>query len=296
MRMLKPLPLPTSRPFPPFKTRRLTRQCVTIVAGFKCKNGVVICADTQHTGASVKFTAPKLWTDQDRGIVAGACNDVTYLRMAVDEVSDRFEKLSRWTQPGVKKAILDALIKVHQAIRAAFDVSDPNRPLLSMLIGARLDNWKVILLKTSETAVAPVDNLDFIGSGEEVARLLMSPFYDPDLRVTEMQTVGAYCFRFAKASGSWCGGETHIGVIFDGDPETKYAHPAYIRTDRGYMNCHILSELAPALASAWNVNISREEFEKRVSKLTDWLRSARERQEKVSKQDIFISSASKPSK
>ena len=52
-----------------------------------------------------------------QAIVAGACNDVVYLRMAVDEVSDQLEQLPQWTQSSVKKAILDALIKVHEAIR-----------------------------------------------------------------------------------------------------------------------------------------------------------------------------------
>jgi len=84
---------------------------VTLVAGFRCKNGVVICADTQHTGTYTKFAAPKLWTDRNRVIVAGACTDVGYLKMAVDEVIERFENLSQWTESSVKKAISDALAK-----------------------------------------------------------------------------------------------------------------------------------------------------------------------------------------
>jgi hypothetical protein len=290
--------MPVLKPLPhriPYPNRRLPREAVTLVAGFRCKNGVVICADTLHTGTSVKFVAPKLWTDRNRAIVAGACNDVVYLRMAVDEVSDQLEQLPQWTQSSVKKAILDALIKIHEAIRVAFDMSDPNRPLLFLMVGARLDDWKAILIKTAETAVAPVDTLEFIGSGDEVARLLMSPFYDGNLRVTEMQTIAAYCFRFAKASGSWCGGDTHIGTIFDGVPEARYAHPAYINQDRETVTSHILNELAPALSAAWNVNVSREEFEKRVGSLMDWLHRLRQQQEKVSKPDVFISSTSKPS-
>ena len=80
MRILKPLPHR-----PPHPNRRLPRKDMTLVAGFRCKNGVVICADTQHTGTYIKFVAPKLWTDRNRVIVAGACTDVMYLKMAVDE-------------------------------------------------------------------------------------------------------------------------------------------------------------------------------------------------------------------
>jgi 20S proteasome alpha/beta subunit len=106
----------------PHANRRLPRKNVTLVAGFRCKNGVVICADTQHTGTYIKFAAPKLWTDRNRTIIAGACTDVVYLKMAVNEVIERFENLAQWTESSVKKAISDALAKVYKAIRTAFDI------------------------------------------------------------------------------------------------------------------------------------------------------------------------------
>jgi hypothetical protein len=84
--------------------RRFLGKDVTLVAGFKCSNGVVICADTHYTGPSIKFAAPKMWTDRDRTVVAGACNDVGYLRMAVDEISERLENLSQWSRTSVKQA------------------------------------------------------------------------------------------------------------------------------------------------------------------------------------------------
>jgi hypothetical protein len=164
------------------------------------------------------------------------------------------------------------------------------------MVAVRLDDWKAILIKTAETAVAIVDDFDFIGAGEEVARLLMSPFYDGDLRVTEMQAIAGYCFRFAKASGSWSGGDTHIGTLFDGNPEVRYAHPAYLKRDRETVPGHILNQLAPALSAAWNINVSHEEFEKRVGTLVDWLRFLRKRQEETGKPDVFISSRQEPSK
>ncbi len=50
---------PRTLPFPK-PTRPLERRAVTIVAGFKCKDGVVLCADTQETIEHTKITAPKL--------------------------------------------------------------------------------------------------------------------------------------------------------------------------------------------------------------------------------------------
>jgi len=292
IRVLKPLPAHRI----PRQTLRLPRKNVTLVAGFRCKNGVVLCADSQHTGQYIKFVAPKVWTDRNRVVVAGACTDVVYLKMAVDELIERFENLTQWTESSVRKVISDAVGQVYKAIRKGFDMTDRDRPQLLLMVAVRPDDWKAILIKTSDTAVAIVNDFDFIGAGEEVARLLMSPFYDGDLRVTEMQTIAAYCFRYAKATGSFCGGNTHIGVVFDGDPDAHYAHPAYVNHDKETVTEHILSGLAPALSAAWNVNVDREEFEQRLTNLTSWLRVLRERQEKVSRPDVFISNRPKPSK
>ena len=95
-----------------------------------------------------KFKAPKVWTDKNRAIIAGACNDDNYLQMTVDEVVDNLEDLTVWTHKSIKKAISDALTKVHKAIRIAFEPTDVNRPLVYLMIGARLDDWKATLIKT----------------------------------------------------------------------------------------------------------------------------------------------------
>jgi hypothetical protein len=45
----------------PRKIKRLSgRSAVTIVAGFKCADGVVLCADTQETLEGTKTYVPKL--------------------------------------------------------------------------------------------------------------------------------------------------------------------------------------------------------------------------------------------
>src|SRR5207302_603118 len=97
-------------------------------------------------------------------IVAGACTDVGYLKMAVYEVSEKLEKLTQWTENNVREAIEKALVKVYKAIRAAFDMKDTQRPQLYLMVSVRLDDWRAILIRTGETAVAVINDLDFIGA------------------------------------------------------------------------------------------------------------------------------------
>src|SRR5437867_3882659 len=148
---------------------------MTIVAGFKCKNGVVLLADTEHTATSTKFNAPKMWSDGDRSIVANAgAND--YTKDAIDELSLKFsQRKMKWTAATVRTAVKKVLVDVHQRIRSAYSASDPDRPQVYLMLAARLDDWSTILIKASETATPLVNTFDFIGAGQDIARFLISP-------------------------------------------------------------------------------------------------------------------------
>jgi hypothetical protein len=74
----------------------------------------------------------------------------------------------QWTESSVKQAIEGSLVKVYKAIRAAFDMKDRERPQLLLMIGARLDDWEAMLVRTADTAVTPVTDLDFVGAGDEL--------------------------------------------------------------------------------------------------------------------------------
>lgn len=254
---------------------------MTIVAGFKCKNGVVIFADTEHTAGSTKFNAPKMWTDENRSMIATAGTD-DYTKNAIDDLSDKFNsRKMKWTSEGVRQAVKDVLTDVHHRIRGAYGID--NRPQVSLMTAIRLDDWTTILIKGVDTAVALIDELDFIGAGHEIARFVISPFYNANLRVAEMGVIGGYCFRFAKASGIYAGGDTYVGTLYDGNADAKYAHPAFMKRDPQVVTDHILGQFAPALSAAWNSEVSPDEFEKRLEALMQWLRLQRKRQEDAGK-------------
>ena len=55
--LTKPKP-PVAKPNS--KPERLRRKCVTIAAGFRCVDGIMLCADTQETLGFLKRKHPKL--------------------------------------------------------------------------------------------------------------------------------------------------------------------------------------------------------------------------------------------
>lgn len=45
---------------------------MTIAAGILCSDGIIVCANTEHTGDVNKFQAPKVISIDDRTFLTGA--------------------------------------------------------------------------------------------------------------------------------------------------------------------------------------------------------------------------------
>ncbi len=58
MRVLKPLPHPKPKPEP----KRLPQvKAMTIAAGFMCSDGIILCADSEHSDEITKFQRSKVF-------------------------------------------------------------------------------------------------------------------------------------------------------------------------------------------------------------------------------------------
>lgn len=63
---------------------------MTIAAGFVCRNGLVLCADTEYTG-STKHSGAKLWARSDGplGLAIVGAGDPVLIRLARDRIHER---------------------------------------------------------------------------------------------------------------------------------------------------------------------------------------------------------------
>jgi 20S proteasome alpha/beta subunit len=222
MLMLKPLPLPDSKP----RIKRLPRsKKVTIAAGFVCYDGMILCADTQEViPGYTKNETEKIREWKDRGLciaIAGAGD--TEL---IEALSQRIEsKLTGGYSPrevrftGECREIIEkTLIEFfNTAVRpwATFPRDDrPAMPDLLILLGVSNEvNQYDCLFKTSGTSVRELNPAgECIGTGIMTAKGLIERFYCPFDSLEDSVLIASYILYHAKRWTDGCGGNTHVIV------------------------------------------------------------------------------------
>src|SRR5271170_6684014 len=87
---VQPLPNPSLKPYIRPNDRR--NKVMTIAAGFKCSDGIVLCADSQMTASDgTKYNAPKIFSyseNQVDAVFAFAGSEV-FSKMCIERLAKR---------------------------------------------------------------------------------------------------------------------------------------------------------------------------------------------------------------
>lgn len=177
---------------------------MTIGIGMLCTDGVLICADRQHTSpqAGFKFEAVKVSRHISRNCrlsfcYAGTQDDATaMLRIIYDTFDDVFENEPEGNGP------------INRTLRALTKVfKDKTAKYLEMLIGVCFPNAACGLIKTSGQRVV-VGVTEYIGSGDSSALRYVADFLLPvDTPSTqEADFLACYMCSIASRYIDGCGG------------------------------------------------------------------------------------------
>jgi hypothetical protein len=183
---------------------------VTIGIGMLCNDGVLLCADRQHTSGGAKFEAVKVSRHVSRNCrllfcYAGFQDDATaMLRIIYDTFDDVFEK-----EPDVNGPI-------NRALRAFIKIfKDRTAKHLQMLIGVSFPNVACGLIKTAGNRVV-VGHTEYIGLGDSSALRYVADFLIPhnDLPSTsEADFLACYMCSVATRYVDGCGGVSDRVVL-----------------------------------------------------------------------------------
>lgn len=266
-----------SYPSKPQAIRRIPR--MTIAAGFKCTDGIVLFADQEITHIDGSRTKEqKIWTKQyeQLGVVITGSDNWPYLQSTADKIVR--------TLSGCE-TLEDAELMIVDTIRTVFekDISLDSRnltepPSFEMIIGIAAEgNFR--LLKTSNLAVHPGKLAEFIGAGETLARSYLDSLYlkssiskqTVNRSVEEAVVAGSYILRQVKESAYGCGGPTDA-VVLRPSGEVEPATVAYL--DSVFENAKI--PMRRLLLAYANFNDSDEKFEEELAWVVSAIRSRRD--------------------
>jgi 20S proteasome alpha/beta subunit len=196
------------------------REAVTIIAGFKCNDGVVVCADTQETLGTSKRNVPKLHfepcnpvteeEDNSSNLAAAFCGagDGAFIDKLVTESWNAAE--NEKNLPSACAAIERTIKDTYREFGQIYQRGDC--PEVQLIFGVKMDGKSRLF-----TAMGPIVNekfgFDSGGVGHYIADFLGEKMHYAQLTVNQCAILAAYILYEAKEHVEGCGGDSQIAVL-----------------------------------------------------------------------------------
>jgi hypothetical protein len=191
---------------------------MTIAIGYRCKGGVILCADTQETYDGTKRNVPKLIVKESTVpdgpplvlAVAGAGHGPFIDRL----VSDMWKAIAgrRNTEQAIAAAD-DAILDHYDRYSKSFGGKIPD----AELIYAIRSTEDARLFHASGQIVNECQSQS-VGVGHILADYLNDRLHIRDIGLSYMLQVAVYILKETKKYVDGCGGESHIMVLPDSGP------------------------------------------------------------------------------
>jgi hypothetical protein len=193
---------------------------VTLIAGFKCEGGVVLCADTLEEAIPVKYSVDKLIVYEKewcRVGFAGSGDQGDLIDTVVERIRERLDEDKPDSLALVKASIRAALVDVYSNDIAAFPQppppADPIDTQVLLLIAVRAKNdSEASLLLGNCSVLHEAEPYELRGIGE-VVRFVAQRLYRETLSLMETRLLCVHLLSLSKKNLTGVGGESHIVVL-----------------------------------------------------------------------------------
>ena len=267
------------------------RKTVTIVAGFRTEQGVVLCADTEETvGGLSKRNVPKLrfepsaFAEAER-VLGGQNTDLAVAFCGatsngpfVDEIVDRaWEEVQSATNLGEACDLIKQSIK--HSFREFGQIYQPGYlPEAELIYGVKMDGYSRLFYSLGP-AVNEKKECATGGIGAYMADFVTSRMYRHTLKLRQCIILAAYVLFQAKEHVSGCGGESHIAVLRNDDTSgiVEARHVEMITR----LVQEADSEVSDILMRYANLGLAKEEFLRSSQALLQRLADTREHERKA---------------
>jgi len=260
---------------------------MTIAAGFKCSDGIVLCADSEVGTDFEKHQESKIFTGVgigNRMVVVTGAGWFDFIKMTADKIIHRTAHLD--TVSDVEEIIEKTILEVFRN-HIRYYPTHP-KPDFSLIIAIRSETGILELLRTSETAITRVDkNQACTGSGEILANYLFhilsrsqSPLiFDEDhklnpLSAVETSVLAAYILHQVKQHTTGCGQSSEI-IIIPKQGDVRWIDRLNLQAMEFYLPA-VIKVAQQCLLSCSNREMTAEQFEKHIKTFTATLTNLRQ--------------------
>lgn len=193
---------------------------MTIIAGFRCVDGIVVCGDTQETSDIHKRNVTKVVVlPQGANAVDLISRSDVMATFCGAGNGDFIEMLIRkaWESTAHATDLEQACDFIELAIKDCYkeygEIYQRGKcPSVSLIYGVKM-NGDTRLFRAVGPIINPVIDYTSNGTGYHMADFLSSRMYNRTLTVHQCAILAAYILFQAKEHVDGCGGESHIAVL-----------------------------------------------------------------------------------
>jgi 20S proteasome alpha/beta subunit len=260
---------------------------MTIAAGFICSDGIILCADTEHSDGENKYQHQKIFSFGDFLLVTGA-GTTAFLRMTFDKLFDAFRARGNppVNGPDAREMIEEVIREVHdEHIFKFYKPADPSRPEIGLIIAVRCGDGKLALIKTADTAVYLSNSYEVTGIGQPMFEYWASYLHRDTLDMDAMTYLAFFMLKEAKKRTQGCGGYSVVvklgGPDFRGPMVHRFFDENRIMADFPDSITRVLSVIAKLDVSDRWIEEKLQEFCHHVLAVRQAERQAKEQRDKT---------------
>ncbi len=191
---------------------------MTVAAGFVCKGGIVLCADSQETAGDYKFPVEKVVTKVDpwTEIAIAGSGTGPLVDMATEQLAKGLLG-GHENYTAVEGRLGDVLNELYETPFRLYPVREAEDSVVQLLIAVKVGKMQVpILYQASATAISRVTQYAIIGSGRAV-QYEVQQLYTPEIGMAQGILIAVQLMNVAKAVLSSVGGTGRIVTLEVGE-------------------------------------------------------------------------------
>jgi len=253
---------------------------VTMAAGFRCADGVVLCADTEMTIPRwLKYRDSKIRM-YGRGKlkcqpVFAFAGDAHFCGMFMDKLARRISGAETKGEP-LLPAIADEALLIHQ--KFARESYENNSRLILSLLGGAEGKRRRYLCEIFGGVVSLVPR-SCQGSGVSVTQSMVTELFSPDMPTRQAAFFVAYMLAEAKAYGYGVGKDSQILLLFDSGrwalfPDDPY-YPSLEQIEGDYIRLKQL--LKPVILAYSDIGVNEAEFQRILADFSKYTATHRQK-------------------
>jgi 20S proteasome alpha/beta subunit len=199
---------------------------MTIVAGFRVKDGIVLCGDTMYTGG-MKIHQPKLCSatladspdSVDRLSIAFAlAGNEANARMAIEDCLEGINEIptEKRNLRNITKSIRSAVLKINRDYVDGHSEAEKYGLQFGLIIGAWVPRGGYRLWATAGSGIISQEAYYCQGTGEYLGHYLIRPMFKMSMSITETVLLAIQTIAAVKKYDPNCGGDTQFVTITEG--------------------------------------------------------------------------------